>query len=199
MRLPSLCFSCSSIWILVNELKTIFLSHSIFLYKQPASVPCRLETIIISSKYNYSNNRCVKNVAPMNWHKQENRKSLPIIFSSVADPDLFGRIRTSGTGSGSWRLGPDPDPGFNKWPYLNLLGVFKSNTGNNLSLSGFNFLVDEYTFQSIFPQKKCSEETWPKIYLGQDPDPIVFKSRIRIRSKIVRLCNTDYFHYLEDF
>jgi hypothetical protein len=34
--------------------------------------------------------------------------------SSVADPgpDLFGRIRTSGTGSG--RLGPDPDPGPNK-------------------------------------------------------------------------------------
>jgi hypothetical protein len=39
--------------------------------------------------------------------------------------------------------------------------------------------------------KKFPGETWPKIYLGQDPDLDVFKSRIRIRSKIVRIHNPD--------
>jgi hypothetical protein len=29
--------------------------------------------------------------------------------------------------------------------------------------------------------KKNPEKTWPKNYLGQDPDPHVFESRIRIR------------------
>jgi hypothetical protein len=55
-----------------------------------------------------------------------------------------------------------------------------------------NFLVHEYTFESIFRQKKNSEEVCLKIYIGKDPD--VFKSRIwiriRIRSKIVRIRNT---------
>jgi hypothetical protein len=46
-----------------------------------------------------------------------------------------------------------------------------------------DILVQEYTLWSIFPAKKFREETWPKIYLGRDPDPDVFKSRIR--SKIV--------------
>jgi hypothetical protein len=44
-------------------------------------------------------------------------------------------------------------------------------------------------FRAYFSQKKFPGETWSKIYLGQDPD--VFESRIRIRSKIVRIRNTD--------
>jgi hypothetical protein len=54
------------------------------------------------------------------------------------------------------------------------------------------FLVHEYTFKSIFPQKKFPEETWLKIYKGQDPDPDqdVFESRIRFWIKIVRIHNT---------
>jgi hypothetical protein len=39
-----------------------------------------------------------------------------------------------------------------------------------------NFLVPKYPFQSIFPpRKEFPEETLPKIYLGQDSDPDVFK------------------------
>jgi hypothetical protein len=53
-----------------------------------------------------------------------------------------------------------------------------------------NFLVHEYSFYTgiIFPPKKLQQ----KIYLpgSQDPDPNGFKSRIRIRSKIVRSLNT---------
>jgi hypothetical protein len=60
-----------------------------------------------------------------------------------------------------------------------------------------NFLVHEYTFYSIYPPKKLPEETWSKIYLGQDLDPDpeleldpdVFKRRIRIRSKLVLMRN----------
>jgi hypothetical protein len=37
----------------------------------------------------------------------------------------------------------------------------------------------------LLSPKKFPEETWPKIYLGQDPD--VSKSRIRIQSKLVRI------------
>jgi hypothetical protein len=60
----------------------------------------------------------------------------------------------------------------------------------------FNFLVHEDTFWSICSSKNFREKSLPKIYLGQDtdpeldPDPDVFKSRIRIRSKIVRIRNT---------
>jgi hypothetical protein len=36
------------------------------------------------------------------------------------------------------------------------------------------------------------EKSWPKIYLGQDPHPDVFESRMRIRSKIVRIRNTGF-------
>jgi hypothetical protein len=59
-----------------------------------------------------------------------------------------------------------------------------------------NFLVHEDTFYSIFSSKNISEKNWPKIYLGQDPDPDpepdpdFFESRIRIRTKIVRIRNT---------
>jgi hypothetical protein len=57
-----------------------------------------------------------------------------------------------------------------------------------------NFLVYAYNFLSIFPLKNFLEETWPKIYFGQDLDQDVFKSRIRIRSKIGRIRNTGL-HY----
>jgi hypothetical protein len=55
-----------------------------------------------------------------------------------------------------------------------------------------NFLLHLHTFKSIFMPKQFPEETWPKIYLDQDPDPDVLKSRIRILSKIVRIRNTGY-------
>jgi hypothetical protein len=46
-----------------------------------------------------------------------------------------------------------------------------------------------------------SEEICPKIYIGQDPDPEpdpdVFESRIRIRSEIVRIRNTDGTYIVE--
>jgi hypothetical protein len=50
-------------------------------------------------------------------------------------------------------------------------------------------------FRAYFRQKKFPEETWLKTYLGLDPDqpypdPDVFKCRVRIRSKIVRIRNT---------
>jgi hypothetical protein len=35
-----------------------------------------------------------------------------------------------------------------------------------------NFLVREFTFQSIFWAKKISEEVCPKIDIGKDPDPV---------------------------
>jgi hypothetical protein len=47
-------------------------------------------------------------------------------------------------------------------------------------------------FRAYFREKKILEKSWPKIYLGQDPDPDVFESRIRIRSKVVRIRNTGY-------
>jgi hypothetical protein len=53
-----------------------------------------------------------------------------------------------------------------------------------------NFLVHEYLKKKTFRPKKISEEVCLKIYIGKDPDPDVFKSRIRIRSKIVRIRNT---------
>jgi hypothetical protein len=61
-----------------------------------------------------------------------------------------GRIRTFLVGSGSGRLGPDPvpDPGLNKWLYINLFCVYKSHKYlRNLCC---NFLVHEDTFYSIF-------------------------------------------------
>jgi hypothetical protein len=70
-----------------------------------------------------------------------------------------GRIRTFLVGSR--RPGPDPDlepdPGLNKWPYINFLGVCKSH----------KYLRN--------------------LFICQEPDPDVFKSRIRILSKIVRI------------
>jgi hypothetical protein len=55
-----------------------------------------------------------------------------------------------------------------------------------------NFLVHKFTFKSIFKKKKCQKE----FFLGKDPDPVsepdpdVFKGRIQICSKIVRISNT---------
>jgi hypothetical protein len=45
----------------------------------------------------------------------------------------------------------------------------------------FWFMNTMYILEHVFAKKKFPEETWPKIYLGQDPepDPDVFKSRIR--------------------
>jgi hypothetical protein len=49
-------------------------------------------------------------------------------------------------------------------------------------------------FLEPFSAKKNQEETWRKIYLGQDPDPEldpdVFKNGIRIWSKIIQIFNT---------
>jgi hypothetical protein len=33
-------------------------------------------------------------------------------------------------------------------------------------------LVHEDTFWCIFSSKKFRQKSWPKIYLGQDPDPV---------------------------
>jgi hypothetical protein len=104
-----------------------------------------------------------------------------------------GRIRTFLVGSGYERLGPDPDPDtiLNKWPYINFFGVCKRHKYfRNLCLLTFWFMT--IPFRAYFCQKQFQKLFWPKIYLGQDPDtdPDVFESRIRIRSKIVRIRNT---------
>jgi hypothetical protein len=93
-------------------------------------------------------------------------------------------------GSGSGRLRPDldPDPGPNKWPYVNFIGMCKSHKYlRNLCCLTFWFMKIAYFHQNKFPEKSLS-----KIYLGQDPDPDVSESRIRIRirSKIFRIGNT---------
>jgi hypothetical protein len=102
-----------------------------------------------------------------------------------SDPDLFGRIRTSGTGSG--RLGLDPDPGPYKLPYLNHLVCVKAIKLKESLL--FNLLVHGITFYSMIPPKKFPEETWEKIYW-------IFQSRIQIRSKIVRNIASDTYALL---
>jgi hypothetical protein len=51
-----------------------------------------------------------------------------------------------------------------------------------------NILFEAYRYR--ISAKKVLEEPWSKIYLDHDPDPDVFKSLIRIRSKIVRIRNT---------
>jgi hypothetical protein len=56
----------------------------------------------------------------------------------------------------------------------------------------FNLLFYEDTllFKAYFHQKKFLKKSWPKIYLGQDPDPDDFERLIRILSKIDRIQNT---------
>jgi hypothetical protein len=88
-------------------------------------------------------------------------------------------------GSGPFWSDPDPgadvwdlDPGLNKWPYINFFGVCKSHKYfRNSCFLTFWFMTTP--LRVYFCQKKFSEEIWPKIYLGQDPDPDVFESRIR--------------------
>jgi hypothetical protein len=65
----------------------------------------------------------------------------------------------------------------------------------------FNFLDHEnILFRAYFYQIN-SRKKLAEIYLGQDPymdsdpDPEIFKSRIRIRSKIVRIRNTGYTYF----
>jgi hypothetical protein len=114
-------------------------------------------------------------------------------YNIVADPDAVG--------SGPFWSDSDPDVwdrilirfririlALRNEPILTFLVCVKSLL--------FHFLDHEHTctFKSIFSSKKFPAKSWPKIYVGQDPepDPDVFESRIRIRSrsKIVRIRNT---------
>jgi hypothetical protein len=79
----------------------------------------------------------------------------------------------------------DPDPGLNKWLELNSFGACKSyKYFKNLCCYTFWFI--NILFRAYFREKNFQT----KFYSGQDPDPDVFESRIRIRSKIVRIRNT---------
>jgi hypothetical protein len=83
---------------------------------------------------------------------------------------------------------------------LSPFGVCKTHKNPKESLL-FSFLVYKFFLEhtgTVFLSKKWLEETWPKIYLGQDSDPDVFKSLIRIRSNIVRIRNIAW-GYLHDY
>jgi hypothetical protein len=82
---------------------------------------------------------------------------------TIFDQVWIWLLKMSGSVSDFWK-GPDPDPTF-----------------QNILVRGLK--------KSIFPPKKIIEEIWSKNFLGQNPatDPGVFKSRFRIRSKIVRI------------
>jgi hypothetical protein len=71
------------------------------------------------------------------------------------------RIRTFLVGSGSWPY---------KMTLYQLFGVCKSPKYFS-SLCCRTFWFMDILFWGIFWPKKFSEKTWPKIYLGQDPDP----------------------------
>jgi hypothetical protein len=113
------------------------------------------------------------------------------VKTSVADLD------PDPVGSGPFWSDPDPDP--DVWDRIRILirilaliydpkstffGVCKSHKYCCLTFCLMNIL-----FRAYFGPKK-SRRKLSKISLGQDPDPDVFKSRIRIRSKIVRIRNT---------
>jgi hypothetical protein len=88
-----------------------------------------------------------------------------------------GRIRTFLVGSG--RLGPDPDPGLNKWLYINFFGV--CNSHNYLrNLCCLTFWSMKILFWAYFYQKNFQKKVGRKFT----------RVRIRIRSKIVRIRNT---------
>jgi hypothetical protein len=78
------------------------------------------------------------------------------------------RIRTFLVGS----RGLGPDPGLNKWPNINLFGVCKSHKHFRNRCYFTFWFKNICTFWRIFPSKQFPEETWPKIYLGQDPDSV---------------------------
>jgi hypothetical protein len=86
------------------------------------------------------------------------------------------------------RSGPfwsDPDVRDRIWilalinDYLKLFLCVYSKSLNNKK----TFFFQDY-LQYFSPKKKILEEIWPKIYLGQDPDPNVFRSRIWTLSKV---------------
>jgi hypothetical protein len=108
----------------------------------------------------------------------------------VADPDLDVRdririrsIQTFLVGSGSGRLGPDPDPGLNKWSILTFFGVCKSH--KYLYCLFLNFLGHDYTYF----RKKNFRRNLGEILLGSgsgsgtrrfrnsDPGPDQVKNR----------------------
>jgi hypothetical protein len=96
-------------------------------------------------------------------------------------PDLFGRIRTSRTGSGSC---------LNKWLFINFFSECKSHKylGNLCFLS---FWVMNILFRANFPQKIYEKKFDKKLFRsGSGSGPDVFEMRIRIRSKIVQIRNT---------
>jgi hypothetical protein len=68
---------------------------------------------------------------------------------------------------GSGRLGQDPDPGLNKLPFIKFFGISKSHKYFR-KLCCLTFWFMNILFRA-FPV-----ESWPKICVGQDPDPDVF-------------------------
>jgi hypothetical protein len=116
-------------------------------------------------------------------------KSVPVpvyVASSVPDP----------VGSGPFWSDPDVRDRFRirilaliNDPISTFFGVCKSHKFFKITCC-LTFWFMNILFIAYFGQKKIFEEVCPKIYIGKDLDPDVFKSRIRIRSKIVQIRNT---------
>jgi hypothetical protein len=88
-------------------------------------------------------------------------------FSSVADPDPVG------SGPFWSDQEPDPDPGPNKWPYLNFFSMFKSQRYfRNLCCLTFWFM--KILFRAYFHQKNCLKKVGRKF----------IRVRIRIWNRI---------------
>jgi hypothetical protein len=88
-----------------------------------------------------------------------------------------GRIRTFLVGSGSGRLGPDPDPGLNKWLSINFYGVCKSHTYLR-NVCCLTFWSMKTLLRAYFQQKKISEKVGQKFNRVR----IRIRNRIRIRT-----------------
>jgi hypothetical protein len=86
------------------------------------------------------------------------------------------RIRMVGSGSGSGILALINDT------ILTFLVCVKAINTSGITSLLYNFWVHEDSFWSLFSSKKFRGKSWLKIYLGQDSDPDVFESRIRIRN-----------------
>jgi hypothetical protein len=101
-----------------------------------------------------------------------------LVLDSVedSDPDLFGRIRTSGTGSR--HLGPDPDPGLNKLHYLNFFGMYKSHKYFKhhccLTFWFMKILFVAYFHQKILGKKFANNlfRSGSGRFQKSDPDPV---------------------------
>jgi hypothetical protein len=65
---------------------------------------------------------------------------------------------------------------------------YGSGSGSDQKMRLLAAPAPKHCFLEHIFNKKMSEKSWAKTYLGQDPD--VFVSRILIRSKIVRIRNT---------